>query len=85
MSVPARVLTDTEGVLWRAHIEERREAVLSISRSDDQVARRQYLVFVSEFGHRRRSRDPVADEWRTMSDVALLALLQTGLVLRAAS
>ena len=85
MPASARVLTDTEGVLWRTHVEERREAVLSISRSDDQVARRQYLVFVSEFGHRRRSRDPVADGWQSKTDATLLAMLQTGLVLRAAS
>jgi len=78
-------LTDTEGVIWRVSTEERREAVLSISRSDDQVAHRLYLLFISEFGHRRRSREPAVREWHTLSDATLLSLLQTGLVLRAAS
>jgi len=72
-------------VIWRVSTEERREAVLSISRSEDQVAHRLYLVFSSEFGHRRRSREPVSHEWHQQSDASLLSLLQRGLVIRAAS
>lgn len=75
-------IRDSEGVLWNAHIEERREAVLSIDRSNNQVARPQYLVFVSEFGQRRRSKEPVADGWEGLPQNVLRDLLKSGVGMR---
>lgn len=73
--VPTVTIKDSDGVCWYVRAEERREAVLSIDRSNHQVQRRPYLVFVSEFGKRRRSREPAADGWEKLAEWELRELL----------
>jgi hypothetical protein len=73
--VPTVTIKDSDGVSWSVHTQERREAVLSIDRSNHQVERRPYLIFVSEFGKRRRSREPAADGWEKLPEWELRELL----------
>ncbi len=72
-------IKDSEGVCWNVRVEERREAILSIQRVDHQVDRLQYLVFVSEFGKRRRSKQPAPDGWETLAEHELRELLKASL------
>ena len=69
-------ITDHDGVNWTIHVEERREAVLSIDRAKQHVIRSPYLVFVSEFGKRLRSKDPAPDGWEALAEVDLCGLLK---------
>lgn len=78
-------IKDSEGVIWSVHVEERREAVLSIKGSDHQVDRLQYLVFVSEFGKRRRSKDPAPNGWEQLAEHELRDLLKNSVGLPSLS
>jgi hypothetical protein len=75
---PAMV-TDADGVAWTVRAEKRRQAILSFDRSDHRVDAPVYLVFTSELGQRRRSRDPVEEDWPQLSSKQLRDLLQQGL------
>lgn len=67
--------------MWAVHVEERREAVLSIDRSDDRVDRPEYLIFVSEFGKRRRSREPAPRDWQSLPGHELREFLKSAVAL----
>lgn len=72
------MVTDAEGVAWTVRSEKRRQAILSIDRSDHRVEASVYLIFTSELGQRRRSRDPVSEDWHRLSSRQLRDLLQQG-------
>lgn len=65
--------------MWAVHVEERREAILSINRSDDRVDRPEYLIFVSEFGERRRSKKPAPDGWQSLQEHELREILKSSI------
>lgn len=65
--------------MWTCHVEERREAILSIDRSDDRVVRPEYLIFVSEFGKRRRSKEPAPDGWQSLPEHELREILKSSI------
>ena len=72
------MLTAPDGVVWSVRAERRREAILSIDRSNHNVEARLYLVFTSELGQRKRSREPVGDDWTDMSTRQLRELFEQG-------
>lgn len=72
------MLTDGDGVVWSVRAEKRRQAILSIDRSDHRVEARIYLVFTSELGQRRRSRESVGDAWQGFSIPQLRELFRQG-------
>lgn len=72
------MVTDAEGIAWTVRPEKRRQAILSIDRADHRVEASVYLVFTSELGQRRRSRDPVGEDWPCLSSGQLRDLLQQG-------
>jgi len=62
-------------------LSERKSAarrILSIDRSNHNVEARLYLVFTSELGQRKRSREAVGDDWTDMSIGQLHELFEQG-------
>ena len=79
------MLTATDGVVWSVRAEKRRQAILSIDRSYHSVDARLYLVFTSELGQRKRSREPVGEDWTGLSTGQLRELFEQGVGLPALS